>query len=92
MEDVDAAALDEEASKKEDKKDVKLVLEEKTAEGHISWQSCQCISDFFSVAGAYTWLTILTVKMYIEALGGPIFWPIFVLATFFKCTIEVPQP
>lgn len=41
---------------------------------------------------AYAWLTILTVKMYVEALGGPIFWPIFVVATFFECIIEVLQP
>lgn len=44
---VDVPDLDEEASKKEDKKNGKLVLEEETAEGHISWQSCQCILDFF---------------------------------------------
>lgn len=30
--------------------------------------------------------------MYIEALGGPIFWSLFLLATVFECTIEVLQP
>ncbi|EIM80350.1 P-loop containing nucleoside triphosphate hydrolase protein [Stereum hirsutum FP-91666 SS1] len=68
---VDVPDLDEEASKKEDKKDGKLVLEEETAEGHISWQS---------------------FKMYIEALGGPMFWSLFALATIFECIIEVLQP
>lgn len=45
-EEIDVPALGEEVAKKEDKKDGKLVLEEETAEGHISWQSCQYISDF----------------------------------------------
>lgn len=40
VQDVDVPALDEDEPKKEDKKDGKLVLEEETAEGHISWQSC----------------------------------------------------
>lgn len=43
-EDVDAPHLDEEAPKKENKADGKLVVEEETAEGHISWQSCTCSS------------------------------------------------
>lgn len=37
-------------------------------------------------------LTILKVKMYIEALGGPMFWSLFALATIFECIIEVLQP
>lgn len=30
--------------------------------------------------------------MYLVALGGPLFWALFVLAIFFECTIEVLQP
>lgn len=47
--DVDAPALDEVATKKEEKNDGKLVVEEETAEGHISWQSRQCFIRFYAV-------------------------------------------
>lgn len=38
------------------------------------------------------WLIVSAVKMYIGALGGPIFWVLFVCSTIFECGIEVVQP
>ncbi|KAG5644694.1 hypothetical protein DXG03_007917 [Asterophora parasitica] len=58
----------------------KLILEEESGEGHISWESGE-------------WCLIL--KMYLVALGGRhwiFFWTAFTTATFFECAIEVLQP
>lgn len=41
-----------------------------------------------SVDGAY----IVIVKMFLSALGGPLFWFGFTFATIFECSIEMLQP